>query len=64
MPGSPAEKTGLREGDVITNLNKKPVTDLRAFSEALKALQPGDKVTVVFTRDGKEQTVVTEVVAR
>ena len=64
VPGSPAEKTGLREGDVITNLNKKPVTDLRAFSEALKALQPGDKVTVVFTRDGKEQTVVTEVVAR
>jgi hypothetical protein len=64
VPGSPAEKAGLAAGDVIVKLGATPIADLRAFSDALKTLSPGDKVQVVFTRDGKERTVQSEVVGR
>lgn len=64
VPGSPAEKAGLTAGDIIVKLGETPITDLRAFSDALKPLRPGDRVQVVFTRDGKERSIQTEVVGR
>jgi len=51
-PGSPAEAAGLREGDVIVGLGDRTIATLAEFSEALKSLPPGAKVTVVFRRDG------------
>ena len=57
VPGSPAEKAGLRQGDVITNLADTPVNSLRDLSAVLKSLSPGDKVTVVILREGREQKV-------
>jgi aminopeptidase N len=56
-PGSPAEKAGLKEGDVIRRLGSAPVEDLRTLSDALKGLAPGDKVTVTYQRDGEEHVV-------
>jgi len=50
--GSPAEAAGLREGDIIVALGDKTVESLADFSNALKTLAPGAKVTVVFRRDG------------
>ncbi len=50
----PADKAGLKAGDVVTRINDKPVTnnpDLLAIVSEKKA---GDKVTVKFLRDGKE----------
>jgi putative serine protease PepD len=64
VPGSPAEKAGLREGDIITRVGAAPVPDLKAFSDVLKGLKPGDRITIVFTRDGKEQSAEAEVAAR
>ena len=37
--------------------NGKPIDDLRAFSNFLKTMNPGDKISITFIRDGKEQTV-------
>ncbi|HWD20051.1 MAG TPA: trypsin-like peptidase domain-containing protein [Verrucomicrobiae bacterium] len=37
---SPADDTGIQEGDVITEVNRKPVTTLRQFRDALKAGDP------------------------
>ena len=64
VPGSPAEKAGLTAGDIIVRLGSTTIPDLRAFADALKPLNPGDKVRVVFTRDGKERSIETEVVGR
>jgi len=53
---TPAQKAGLLKGDVITAINGKAVTDLRAYSNMLKQFAPGDQIEVSYTRDGAEQT--------
>jgi hypothetical protein len=56
-PGSPADAAGLRAGDVIVALGGRAVKDLYAYSDALYAHQPGDRVEIVFLRDGERRTV-------
>jgi len=63
-PGSPAEKAGLKEGDVIVRIGETAIGTMRDFSETLKSLAPGDKVAVTVTRDGKSMTVDATLVAR
>ena len=63
-PGSPAEKAGLREGDVLLKLGDAEVTDLRAFSEALKQLAPGQTVAATVRRGDEEMVVEVTVTAR
>ncbi len=50
VKGSPAEKAGLREGDVITVLGGKPVRELKDLSDILKSLKPGEMVTILVKR--------------
>ncbi len=64
VAGSPAETAGLKEGDIIVNLNGSPVENLKNFSDFLKTLKPGDKVSIDYLRDGKEIAVQTEVKER
>jgi S1-C subfamily serine protease len=52
--GSPAAKAGLATGDVITQLDGRPVTSMDAIVVALRIHKPGDTVDVVFLRDGKQ----------
>ena len=63
-PGSPAEKAGLQQGDVIVKLGEAATNSMRDFSEALKALAPGAKVTVTYQRDGQTRTAEATLVAR
>ncbi len=63
-PGSPAEKAGLKEGDVITKLDGKPLASLADFGAALRGMSAGQSVVVTYTRDGKEQTVPVTVIER
>lgn len=57
---SPAEKGGLKAGDIIIEFGGAKVTDLQSYSDALYAHKPGDQVKVVFLRDGKQmETTVT-----
>lgn len=59
-PGSPADVGGLKAGDVIIELGGKAVTDLYSYTDALYANKVGDKVKIVFMRDGKRmETEVT-----
>jgi Zn-dependent M28 family amino/carboxypeptidase len=62
--GTPASRSGLRPGDIITAVNDEPVPDLRAYSRVLKGLQPGDTVRITFRRGAGEQTVTTRVIER
>jgi hypothetical protein len=48
--GSPADRAGLLEGDVLLRLGEFEVTDLQAMTVALRAHLPGDTVTAVFRR--------------
>jgi len=50
--GSAAERKGLRPGDVITEVNHKPVTTPKQFRDVLKAIDPKKGVIVNFTSRG------------
>ncbi len=64
VPGSPAEQLGLKKGDVLVRFDDKPVTDLRSYSDLLKAHAPGDKVAVVVERQGRKRKLVVTLAAR
>jgi S1-C subfamily serine protease len=55
--GGPADRAGLRAGDVITRAGDQETPDLTALSQVLAAAQPGDKVAVTVSRGGEERTV-------
>ena len=52
--GSPAEKGGLKGGDVIVGFGGKPVATIYDYTESLGRYKPGDTVEVVVKRDGKD----------
>jgi hypothetical protein len=54
---SPAEKAGIRAGDVIVRLGAMDVHDLQGLTNALRAHQPGDTVRIDVLRDGQRLTV-------
>ena len=55
-PGSPAEKAGLRGGDILIQFGDKPIRNLYDFTFALRSSKVGDVVEVKVLRDGKEIT--------
>jgi serine protease Do len=55
--GSPAEKAGIKAGDVITALNGTAVKDSRDVARRVGMLAPGSSVKFDITREGKSQTV-------
>jgi len=57
MPGSAAEGSGIVAGDVIVAIDGAPVTDLRSFSDLLKARAPGDAAEVTVVRGDEEQII-------
>ena len=54
--GSPAEKAGLKKGDIIVKLNEAKITGLAEFRYELYKYEVGNKVRVSFYRDNKLQT--------
>jgi len=57
---SAAAIAGIKEGDIITKIDDKKVTEPDALSEIIKTKKPGDKVTVHLLRDKKEQKLTAE----
>ncbi len=52
-PDSPADKGGLKTGDVIIEFGGTPVKDLYSYTDALYAHKPGDVVKVAVMRGGQ-----------
>ncbi len=52
MPKSPAEKAGIKRGDVILKLNGAPAENPGALSAAVRRLKAGSPVTLSITRSG------------
>jgi len=55
--GGPAEKAGIKTGDVILQLNGKDVNDANEFRNQIAATAPGTEVNLNIWRDGKQQQV-------
>lgn len=53
VPGSPAEKAGLKKYDVITQLNNKNVSDTNQFRNQIALTDPTAQVTLSIMRNGK-----------
>lgn len=56
-PHSPAEKAGLKDGDVILKFNDKPVTDSRHLKLEVARVKPGESVPVKILRDGETKAL-------
>jgi serine protease Do len=57
---SPAEKAGLKEGDIITKVNDAKVMDADDLYKAIGKYKPGEKINVTYKRNDKENTVPVE----
>jgi len=54
-PGGPAERAGLRAGDVIVQFGDSQIASLEDFAGALRKYEPGDRVGVVVLRAGQRR---------
>jgi len=52
QPGSPAEKAGIRRGDVILEISRRPADDPATLFKALSALKPGESILIYVHRAG------------
>ena len=53
VEGSPADKAGIRTGDVITSVNGQPVKSNSELRNTIGLLRVGDRVDIGLVRDGK-----------
>jgi len=54
--GGPAERAGLKRGDVITAINKQPVNDNNSLRNLVARIPPGSTVDVTASRNGRDQS--------
>jgi S1-C subfamily serine protease len=55
LPDSPAEKAGLKDGDVLVLVDDLKPTDLQTTVKFIGSLKPGQKIKVRVERDGQEK---------
>ena len=63
-PELPAEKAGLKIGDVVTTVGGKPVTNVRQFSLDLLAYKVGQSTEIGLLRGRKQMTFTVKLVER
>ncbi|HET7315113.1 DegQ family serine endoprotease [Salinisphaera sp.] len=57
MPNSPAAEAGIKQRDVITQVNGEPIDNFSDLKNAIGLRSPGDKVTITLLRDGEQKQV-------
>ncbi|NJC70898.1 PDZ domain-containing protein [Planosporangium thailandense] len=57
IAGGPAEKAGLRKGDLVTKIGDRNIPDANALSGAVKSGKVGDQLQFTVVRNGSEQQV-------
>jgi putative serine protease PepD len=55
--GGPADKAGLEPGDIILEIDGRPIADPDQLVVAIRAHSVGDRVTLVVRRDGTDREV-------
>lgn len=56
-PDKPADKAGIRNGDVVVEVDGKPIRNNRELIDTISYLPVGTEVKITIIRDGKRQTV-------
>ena len=51
----PAVKGGLQRGDLLLQINDKPINNVRDAMDIIAEMQPGTKAKFTILRDGKQQ---------
>jgi len=51
-PGSPGAEAGIKPGDAIVEVNRRPVADAAAFRQIAAALKPGESIPLYLQRGG------------
>ncbi|MDQ7787253.1 MAG: M20/M25/M40 family metallo-hydrolase [Thermodesulfovibrionales bacterium] len=64
VPGSPAEKSGLTQGDILIRVHSSVVDTLKDLADILSAYKPGTPVALTILREGQETTVEAELAYR
>ncbi|KAA0259225.1 DegQ family serine endoprotease [Deferribacter autotrophicus] len=60
IKGDPADKAGLKAGDIVIAIDDKPVKDSRDLVMEIGKRNPGEKVTLTVIRDGKVKKIEVE----
>lgn len=64
VPGSPADKAGIKTRDVITKVDNQQINDSTPLDQVISAHAPGDKVMVTYTRGNQQHTVQVTLAAK
>ena len=58
IKGSPADKAGIQEGDIILKVGGDDIDEDHSLALAVAKRKPGDTIPVVLMRNGKQMTVL------
>jgi len=57
VSGSPADKAGLKENDIIIKINGEEINEKKSLTSILQQYDVNDEVNLTYLRDGQEKTV-------
>lgn len=64
QPGMPADKAGLKPGDIIVSIDGRPVKDGDDLVNQISSRRPGSTVQLGYLRDGKQSTANVAIIDR
>ncbi|MDT8322978.1 MAG: M20/M25/M40 family metallo-hydrolase [Bacteroidota bacterium] len=60
MPDRPADRAGMKKGDVIVAMEGKPVDGVYQYMDRLSEFKPGQRISVEVLRDGEKVVLIVE----
>jgi serine protease DegS len=61
VPSGPADEAGLETGDVLLELDGRPILDARIAMSDIAAIEPGQSLPVTVLRNGESREMIVEV---
>lgn len=57
LPGSPADKAGLKEDDVVLKIGSEEISEGKGLATIISRFKPGDEIELTIVRAGQEQKI-------